>query len=174
MKLPIRRLTDRPLRLVAMTLALALAASLSLSADAAPPARGGMEGPMMMGGPGHIEHMLDAVNATADQRSQIKTIMAAAHADLKAQHEAGRALHEQSMQLFTQTTVDARAAEALRQQMMAQHDTASKRMLQAMLDISRVLTPEQRQQLAAKMAQRQAAMQARRAAHEAQAKPAAQ
>ena len=43
--------------------------------------------------------------------------------------------------------------------MMAQHDQASKRMLQAMLDISRVLTPEQRQQLAAKMKQRHEMME---------------
>jgi Spy/CpxP family protein refolding chaperone len=174
MKPPIYRLTERPMRLVAVTLALALAGGLALSADAVAPPPDMMGGPMMMGPPGHMQHMLDAVNATADQRSQIKTIMDAAHADLKVQHEAGRALHEQSMQLFTQTTVDARAAEALRQQMLAQHDQASKRMLQAMLDISRVLTPEQRQQIAANMTQREAAMQTRRAARAAQAKPAAQ
>ena len=73
---------------------------------------------------------------------------------MKAQREAGRALREQGLQLFTQPTVDATAAEALRQQMLAQHDQASKRMLQAMLDVAKVLTPEQRAQLAERMKQR--------------------
>ena len=36
--------------------------------------------------------------------------------------------------------------------MLAQHDQASKRTLQAMLDVSRVLTPEQRKALAERMA----------------------
>ena len=58
------------------------------------------------------------------------------------------------MQLFAQPTVDAAAAEALRQQMLQQHDQASRRMMQSMLDVSRVLTPEQRKQMADHMAQR--------------------
>jgi Spy/CpxP family protein refolding chaperone len=61
--------------------------------------------------------------------------------------------------LFTQPTVDANAAESLRQQMLARHDAASKRMMQAMLDVSRVLTPEQRQQLAQHMKQRRDMME---------------
>ena len=124
----------------------------------------GMGGPfMMLGGPGHMQHMLDAVNATADQRSQIKAIMDSARADLKAQHDSARGLQDQAMTLFAQPTVDARAAEALRQQMLAQHDQSSKRMMQAMLEVSRVLTPEQRQQMGAKMAERRAMMERHRA-----------
>jgi Spy/CpxP family protein refolding chaperone len=103
--------------------------------------------------------MLEAVNASAEQKSQVKAIVDAAQADLKAQREGGRALMDQQMQLFAQPTVDARAAEALRQQMLARHDSASKRMLQAMLDVSRVLTPEQRKQLADKMAERRSMME---------------
>lgn len=116
----------------------------------------------MMGMPMHgrmLEHMLDSVNATPDQRAQIKQIASAAAADMKAQHEAGSTLHQQAAALFTQPVVDAKAAEALRQQMMQQHDQASRRMLQVMLDVSRVLTPEQRKQLADRMAQRQSMMQ---------------
>ena len=112
----------------------------------------------MMQGRG-IEHMLDSVNATADQRAQIKQIAERARADMKAQHEAGRALREQSMKLFTQPTVDANAAEALRQQMLQQHDQASRRMMQAMIEASRVLTPEQRKQMADRMAQRRGMME---------------
>jgi periplasmic protein CpxP/Spy len=110
-------------------------------------------GMMMFGGQG-MSRMLEQVNASAEQRSQIEQIMKAARSDLQAQREAGRALREQSMQLFAQPTVDAAAAEALRQQMLAQHDRASQRMLQAMLEVSRVLTPEQRQQIAEQIKQR--------------------
>ena len=124
-----------------------------------PGMRGG--GPGMMGGMLH-ERALDAVNATAEQRTQIRQIMDAARTELRAQHDASRALRDQAVQLFTQPTVDARAAEALRQQMSAQHDQASKRMLQAMLDVSRVLTPEQRAKLAELHAQRRSMMEQRR------------
>ena len=51
------------------------------------------------------------------------------------------------------------AAESVRQQMLAQHDQSSKRMLQAMLDVSKVLTPAQRAKLGARLKQRQAIMQ---------------
>ena len=43
--------------------------------------------------------------------------------------------------------------------MMQQHDQASRRMMQAMLEVSRVLTPEQRKLLAERMAQRGEMMQ---------------
>jgi Spy/CpxP family protein refolding chaperone len=106
-----------------------------------------------------LDRMLDSVKATDAQRAQIKQIAQAAASDLKAQHDARQALHQQAMAIFTAPNVDANAAENLRQQMLAQHDQASKRMLQAMLDISRVLTPEQRQQLAQRMQQRHEMMQ---------------
>jgi periplasmic protein CpxP/Spy len=113
---------------------------------------------MMMGNPEHIgrmaDRMLDGLNATEAQRTQIKQIAQAAAADMKTQHEAGRALREKGLGILTAPTVDAAAAEALRQQMLAQHDQASKRMLQAMLDIGKVLTPEQRAKVGERMKQR--------------------
>ncbi len=168
------RLTN-PFRLTLATSVVALAGLVSQTAFAAPPdgpmggpgmhhgmAGGGMHGGMAMDGR-HMGRMLDADNATPDQRSQIKTIMDSAHKDLAATRENGRKLHEQSQSLFTQPNIDARAAETLRQQMLAQHDAASKRMLQAMLDASKVLTPEQRKTLADKMAQRRGMMERHRA-----------
>lgn len=126
------------------------------------PGAGMMGGGPMMGG-AMSERALDAVNATAEQRAQVKQIMDAARADMRAQHEAARPLHDQMRQLFTQPTVDARAAETLRQQLLAQHDRASQRMMQAMLDVSRVLSPEQRAKLAELKAQRRSMMEQRRA-----------
>ena len=127
----------------------------------------GMGGGMMMGGSPErmgrmVDRMLDGLNATDAQRSQIKQIVQAAAADLKSQRDAHRALRQQGMQIFTAPNVDANAAEALRQQMLAQHDQVSKRMTQAMVDISRVLTPEQKAKIAEHLQQRAAKMEERR------------
>ena len=108
---------------------------------------------------GMMTRMLDRVNATPEQRTQIQQIMQSQASEMRAQREAGRALRQQAMALFAQPTVDADAVEALRQQQLAMHDAASKRMTAAMLEISRVLTPEQRKQMAEHMAQRSEMMQ---------------
>jgi periplasmic protein CpxP/Spy len=100
------------------------------------------------------DRMLDSVNATAEQRAQVKQITERAAAGMGAQHEAARALREQGMKLFAQPVVDAAAVEALRQQIMQQHDQRSRQMVQTMLEVSRVLTPEQRKTLGERMAAR--------------------
>jgi periplasmic protein CpxP/Spy len=119
----------------------------------------------MMGNPERMgrvmDHMLDGLNATDAQRGQIKQIAQAAATDMKAQRESNRALHEKAMQIFTAPNVDAAAAEQVRQQMLAQHDQMSKRTLQAMLDASKVLTPEQRAKLGERMKQRSDTMRER-------------
>jgi Spy/CpxP family protein refolding chaperone len=111
------------------------------------PHRGGMD--MMWPG-----RLLEAVKATPEQRSQIHKIMEAARTDLQAQREAGKGLRGQLMQAMAQPSVDAGAVEQVRQKMLAQHDQASKRQLQAMVDAANVLTPEQRKVLAERMKQR--------------------
>ena len=166
-----------PWRLMAATLVLAAAATVAQTAFAQPFGHGrghhggghadamaaGGGGFGMMMAPHRLHRLLDDVGASAEQRAQIQQIVRAAHADMKAQHDAGRGLREQAMALFVQPNVDARAAEALRQQMLARHDQASQRMLQAMLDVSRVLTPEQRRQIGERIAARKAMMQRHRA-----------
>ena len=157
-------------RLLVATATVALAGGLSQAAWAAPhdgPGMHGGAGMGMMGQGKHIDRLLDAVNATPDQRAQIKLILQTAHADGAAQRDATRKLHEQSQALFAQPTVDARAVETVRQQMLAQHDQGSKRMTQVMLDVSRVLTPDQRKTLADRMAQRRAMMERHRGEREA-------
>jgi Spy/CpxP family protein refolding chaperone len=109
---------------------------------------------MWPGGPG-LSRLLDTVQATPEQRSQVEAIAQAAQADLRTRHEASAQLRQQTMALFMKPTVDTAAAEALRQQMLVQHDQATQRMLQAMVDVSRVLTAEQRQQLAQRMQARE-------------------
>ncbi|HEY2927568.1 Spy/CpxP family protein refolding chaperone [Piscinibacter sp.] len=161
---------QRALRWLVAGVLLAVSATVAVSAWAqhgpGGPGHHGMGGHgMFMGSPEHmgrmVDHMLDGLNATDAQRAQVKQIAQAAAADLKGQREAGRALREKSLQLFSAPTVDAAAAESVRQQMLAQHDTASRRMLQAMLDISRVLTPEQRAKIGEQMKQRSEMMRER-------------
>jgi periplasmic protein CpxP/Spy len=145
------RFSPRALRIVIAVGVLAVASAFTLSAFA----RGGFGGHGMGGMMGHMaERMLDRVNASADQKAQIKKITESAMADLKGQHEGHKALRDQAMTLFTQPNVDANAVEQLRQQMLKQHDQASLRMSQALVEASRVLTPEQRKQLAGEMAKR--------------------
>ena len=164
--------TSRMARALAVALVVGATACAAFSAQAQGMGMGmgghdGRPGMMHFGGsPEHmargIDPMLDGLNATDAQRTQIKQILQSAGADLKAQHEAGRALHQKGMQIFAAPNVDAAAAEQLRQQLSAQHDQASKRMLAAMLDVSKVLTPEQRAKLGERMKNRDAQLQDRR------------
>jgi periplasmic protein CpxP/Spy len=149
-------------RLAGAALLVAVLGTVTLSAWAMPGGQGGgghgMGMGMMFGGRG-LERMLDGVNASAEQRTQIKAIAERTMADMKAQRDAGKGMREQMAKLFAQPTVDANAVEALRAQMLQQHDQSSRRMTQAMIEVSRVLTPEQRKQLAERAAQRGAMME---------------
>ena len=163
MSLALLKTTRAPgARLAGAALLVAVLGTVTLSAWAMPGGHGGGHGGpgmgMMMGGRG-LERMLDGVNASAEQRTQIKAIAERARTDMQAQREAGKATRQQMLTLFAQPTVDANAAEALRAQMLEQHDQSSRRMMQAMLEVSRVLTPEQRKQLADRAAQRGSMME---------------
>ncbi len=169
------RLTLNPLlsRLALATLLVAGSAAVALPAWAQPMGGPGMtheghmghrgHGAMMQGGGmgmmGMSPRMLDAAKATPEQRTQIQQIMAAAHKDMQAIHEGGRTLRTELMAAFAQPNVDAQAVEAIRQKQLALHDQASKRHLQAALDVSRVLTPDQRKQLADGMNKRRQMME---------------
>lgn len=191
----LQRTTPRSLRHAVATAALALASgTLLVAAPAAALAQGhgghagmmaGGHGPGhhardheghgggmgFMGGPRQMARMLDVVEATPEQRQQIRGILDAARRDLQAQREGGKALRDQARRVFTQPNVDANAAEALRQQMMARHDQSSRRMMQAMLEVSRVLTPEQRQKLGQRMDRAREMMQRHRAERESLQRP---
>jgi len=106
----------------------------------------------------YLKHLLDEVDATPAQRDQIKQIADKAQADLKALHQQGESLHAQGLKLWAQPTLDPVAAEKLRQLMLAQHDKTSKRLMQALLDVGKVLTPEQRAKLADQMQKHHASM----------------
>jgi Spy/CpxP family protein refolding chaperone len=174
----------RPLRRAAISVAgagalLAAAAAIAQTPPAAPsgaqpaamhrmhPGMGmGAGMGMGMGMPMVPERMLDAVGASAEQKTRLRDIFKAAGDDMRTQHESARDLHGQMGKLMAAPQVDAAAAETLRQKQLAVHDTVSKRMLQAMLDAQAVLTPEQRAKLAERMAARRDHMQHRMDRHD--------
>jgi protein CpxP len=161
-----RSVASRGARLAGAALLVAVLGTLTLSAWAQPFGGPGGHRGMHGDGPGMgmmsgrgLDRMLDSVNASAEQRTQVKQIAERAMADLKAQREASRGSRERMMQLFTAPVVDANAVEAQRQQNLQQHDQASRRITQAMVEVSRVLTPEQRKQLAERAGKRRDMMQ---------------
>ena len=152
--------STRPTRLFALSLGCALASCIALAAwaaseDAPPRHRPSMmmlAGPMLPPPGPMLDHVLDDVKASPTQRAQVRQIMEAADAGLRADRDAARADRAQMAQLFLQPVVDAAAVEAVRQRIEQRHDAESRRMTQAMVDVSLVLSAEQRQQLAAHQA----------------------
>lgn len=108
------------------------------------------------------ERMLALAGASAEQRTKVHEIMKAAFEDIRKLHEGGQAVHQQMAQLLLAPKIDAAAVEAARQRMSAQHESVSKRMTQAMLDSAAVLTPEQREKIAARMKARKDMMERHR------------
>lgn len=146
--------------IAATTASVVLSISAWAGSEDAPPARPPM-GMMRGAGPGmeglpfggdHLQRLLEDAKVSDTQRLQIQQFADKAQEDLKALHEEGRGLHEQGLKLWAAPKLDAAAAEKLRQQMAAHHDKVSKRMMQFMLDVGNVLTPEQRATVAKQMA----------------------
>ncbi len=138
------------------TLTVALAGGMALPVLAMPGGPGHGAGPLMGG---MLPRMLDRVNATPEQREQIKKIIEDNRGDRQSKRLERQALQAEAMALFSQANVDAKAVEALRLKQVAMFDATSQRMAAAMLEVSRVLTPEQRQQMAEQMNQRREMMQ---------------
>lgn len=97
--------------------------------------------------------MLRRVDASADQQDRVQAIVAGALKDLLPMRDEGRMARQESLKLVSAATIDRDALERLRAGQIAMHEQASKRMMKAVLDISEVLTPEQREKLAQAMAE---------------------
>ena len=93
--------------------------------------------------------MLRDIDASAEQQDRVNAIVAGAVDDLfrlRDRHQQNRdAFHAQ---LGGGATVDRAALEEIRKSEMGLADEASKRLVQALADVSDVLTPEQRLALA--------------------------
>ncbi len=132
-----------------LVLAGALAVGAALPAVQARPMMGGPGGPGMA-----MMEMLDDAGVSDAQRQQIRQILRAAHDDLKGQHDKRQALRQQQTALWGAPALDTNALEGLRKQQSALHEEASVRMHRAMLDVAKVLTPEQRAKMAERAAKR--------------------
>jgi Spy/CpxP family protein refolding chaperone len=125
-------------------------------------ARGGDHG---FGGPGgppneqqmerfmgrRLERMLDHLNATPAQETQIKAVFASHKEQLKAMHQEKRLLHEATRAALTAPTLDAATVEGVRSKMLAQADKSSRVFADIALQIGQILTQAQRQQMAEHM-----------------------
>lgn len=116
---------------------------------------GDMSDPAKMGE--HIErmvgHLAVEIDATPEQESKLAEIAKAAAADLVPLREQWREARADAIGLLTAPTVDRAAIEQFRTAHLALADTASRRLAEALADAAEVLTPEQREALAERMAQ---------------------
>ena len=97
--------------------------------------------------------MLRRIDATPEQETKIQAIVAGALRELLPMREGARAAHGDALKLVSAPAVDRAALETLRAAQIAMHDQASKRMMQAVLEIADALTPAQREQLARTLAE---------------------
>lgn len=94
------------------------------------------------------DRILDRIDATEEQRSEVLEIIDAAAFDLVALAPDRRALHEHVVREFTAETVDRAALEQLRADHVARMEAVSRRLVEAAADVADVLSQEQRQEVA--------------------------
>jgi Spy/CpxP family protein refolding chaperone len=101
-----------------------------------------------------VRQSLRKLDATPDQHAKVQAIVERALGDLYPLRDQHRASRDAALKLLAADTVDRAGAEALRARQIALYDQASKRMMQAVLDVAEVLTPAQRDALAKEIAER--------------------
>jgi Spy/CpxP family protein refolding chaperone len=115
-------------------------------------------GPMMMGPADSadaedmaawmVRRLAGHLNATAEQKTKLTNIARSTAKDLFPLREKMLASRRQAIDLLRQPSIDRDAIEKLRVEKLALIDTISKRVALAFGDMTEVLTPEQRKNLA--------------------------
>jgi Spy/CpxP family protein refolding chaperone len=100
-----------------------------------------------------LKHLYVEIDATDAQKAQITPLVKQAVSDLLPLHTQLQAAHTQAVQGLTMSPVDRTALEAARVTHLQLADQASKRLVQLMADVSDLLTPAQRDALAAHLKQ---------------------
>jgi protein CpxP len=156
--------SDRPL-FSRMTLAIIVAAATLVGGVAAVASGAGacgwhhgmMSGQSAADVSAHVDKMLKhlyvEIDATDTQKAQITPLVKQAVSDLLPLHTQLQAAHMQALQGLTMSPVDRTALEAARVTHLQLADQASKRLVQLIADVSDVLTPAQRDALAAHLKQ---------------------
>ena len=108
--------------------------------------------------PGAIERrvnrVLGLVDASTEQRQKVRSILEAAGNDLYPIRQQRAENRKQIREALAAATIDRAKIETLRQAQLKLHDSASKRLTDAITDAAEVLTPAQRAELAKRMEQR--------------------
>jgi len=101
-----------------------------------------------------VAFALADIDATPEQRDRIAAILKGAANDLQSSRKQHFQARRQSMELLAAPTIDRAQLEKLRVEQMQLAESASRRMLQAMMDSAEVLTTEQRAKLAERFQRR--------------------
>ncbi len=128
--------------LAVLTLGAGVAATAAYAQTAAQAEPGGELG----FGARRLERLLDKVNATPAQRTQIEGIWKNLRPQLAANHQQHMTVRQQMMAAFTAPTVNPAQIEQLRQQSMSLENQRSQLFTQGLVQTAQVLSQAQRQQ----------------------------
>jgi Spy/CpxP family protein refolding chaperone len=123
-------------------------------------------GPFAGHGPGHFrekfgrlhaefvtERVLRAAEATPEQRQKVQAILDKALADHERFCKEHQTLREEAIEIFTADTIDRSRLEEMRARHLQIAAQGSRQVVAALADVADVLTPEQRQKVAAHVRQ---------------------
>jgi len=99
-----------------------------------------------------VAHALDSVGASSAQEAKVHDIIAAKFAEIAPNPDDHAALRKQALDLLAAPTIDRAAVERLRADAVTMFDAKSKAIVGGLLDVADQLTPPQRAQLAAEVA----------------------
>jgi protein CpxP len=101
----------------------------------------------------HVEMVLDralrVAEATPDQREKVDAIVEKAFAEHARHHDQHKALKGQALEILSADVIDRARLEELRARHMQVAQQGSRQLVTVLADVAEVLTPEQRQKLAA-------------------------
>ena len=95
-----------------------------------------------------VEWTLSRIDATDEQRAQVKTVVKGAIDDLLVLREEHQANRKAMIAALIEPEVDRAELDRIRAAEMSLADQASRRIVDALADSAEALTPEQRAQLA--------------------------
>ena len=99
-----------------------------------------------------VTRALDSVGASSAQEAKVHDIIAAKFAEIAPKPDDHEALRKQALDLLAAPTIDRAAVERLRVDAVSLFDAKSKAVVGGLLDVADQLTPAQRAQLAAEVA----------------------
>jgi periplasmic protein CpxP/Spy len=101
-----------------------------------------------------VDHLIQLVNGTPEQKTKLLALAQAAMADMKPLREQLMAVRKRGIELLSAANIDRSAIDKLRGEQIQLADGLSRRMSAHMMDAAEVLTPAQRVQVAEKMTSR--------------------